>query len=144
MRSCIFCRAWRLSRDEKSLVLERTRDSFSLLNLYPYNTGHVMIVPRRHVKDFDRLSAPEREGLLNLFTKTKKRVEKVLKPHGFNAGINFERASGAGVAGHLHIHLVPRWVGDTNFMPILAETKVISESLRTVYRRLQGRAGTKR
>jgi len=95
-----------------------------------------MIVPKRHVRDLHQLSPFEREDLINLFIATKGLCDKVLKPQGFNSGINFGRAAGAGLEAHLHIHLVPRWKGDTNFMPVLNGTKVISESLKALYGRL--------
>lgn len=95
-----------------------------------------MVVPKRHVKDLHMLSLSEREDLINLFIATKKLCQKVLRPGGFNCGINFGRAAGAGLESHLHIHLVPRWIGDTNFMPILSGTKVVSQSLRSLYQRL--------
>ena len=136
MRGCFFCQYLRQKKDRRHLILKRTRHSFSILNLYPYNNGHTMIVPRRHVDDLDKLTQEEREDLINLFIEMKKLCQKVLKAHGFNAGINFGRAAGAGVEGHLHFHLVPRWRGDTNFMPIFSETKVISQSLESLYRHL--------
>ncbi len=137
MQGCFFCKYVRQKKkDRKNFIIERTPHSFSILNLYPYNNGHTMIVPKRHVKDLGELTRNEREDLLDLFIATKKLCTKVLKPHGFNAGINFGRVAGAGIEDHLHLHLVPRWSGDTNFMPIFSDTKVISESLKAFYRRL--------
>lgn len=142
-RGCLFCRVLRERRDRVHFVLERSKRSFVLLNLYPYNNGHVMVVPNRHVRDFDRLTPFEREDLLSLFVRVKKRLEKLLRPAGFNAGINFGRAAGAGITGHLHLHLVPRWTGDTNFMPVLADTKLISESLEAVYTKYRSLAAVR-
>lgn len=93
----------------------------------------MMIAPKRHVKDLDELSRVEREDLIDLFVTSKRLCQNVLKPQGFNSGINFGRAAGAGLEDHLHIHLVPRWSGDTNFMPLLSGTKVISQSLKALY-----------
>jgi len=133
-RGCFLCRAVRGKNDRKHFVVERSKHSFSILNLYPYNNGHLMIVPNRHVSDLEKLNAKEREDLLDLLVRTKRLCQKALCPDGFNAGINFGKAAGAGLADHIHIHLVPRWRGDTNFMPVVSETKVISQSLEDLYR----------
>jgi ATP adenylyltransferase len=134
IRKCIFCAALR-SRKGNYIVYQSTY-SFSMLNLFPYNNGHVMISPRRHVREFAQLKDEE---LLDLFTTleyTKKLLDKVLKPHGYNIGINMSFTAGAGIPGHLHVHLVPRWRGDTNFMPVVYNTKVVSQSLDELHRRL--------
>lgn len=132
-QGCFLCRYRRDRQDSKHFVVQRTSHSLSLLNLYPYNNGHILIAPKRHVKDLDELSRVEREDLINLFVTSKRLCQKVLKPQGFNSGINFGRAAGAGLEDHLHIHLVPRWSGDTNFMPLVSGTKVISQSLKALY-----------
>lgn len=136
-RGCFLCRYLREKNDRRNFVIQRTEYSFSLLNLYPYNNGHLMIAPKRHVGDLADLKTHERGDLIDLFIVTKRLCERILKPHGFNAGINFGRAAGAGLEGHLHVHLVPRWHADTNFMPVCAETKVISDSLKGLYRRFE-------
>ena len=100
-----------------------------MLNLYPYNNGHVMVAPYRHVKSFEDLTGHETADLMKLVAKTKVTIDKKLKPDGYNIGVNLGKIGGAGFAGHLHIHIVPRWTGDTNFMPICADVKVVSESL---------------
>ncbi len=125
-RKCIFC-------DPKDYVLEKTRYSFSMLNIYPYNNGHVMVAPFRHVKSLEYLKAEELKDLMDLVVKTKKVLDKKLKPHGYNIGLNIGKMAGAGFAGHIHVHIVPRWTGDTNFMPASCGTKVISESLDVMY-----------
>lgn len=126
-QKCIFCKP-------KDYVLEKTRYSFSMLNIYPYNNGHVMVAPKRHVKSLEYLRAEELKDLMDLVVKTKKTLDKKLKPHGYNIGLNIGKIAGAGFAGHIHIHVVPRWTGDTNFMPATSGTKVISESLDVMYK----------
>jgi ATP adenylyltransferase len=126
-KKCIFCKP-------KEHVLDRTKHSFSMLNIYPYNNGHVMVAPKRHVNSISRLTQDEICDLMNLVVKTKNRLEKTLKPHGFNIGLNEGRAGGAGYAGHLHIHVVPRWFGDMNFMPVIAGAKVVPDSLDAMYK----------
>jgi len=126
--------------DKKNYVVVRTKYSFSVLNIYPYNNGHLLIVPNRHVSDFTKLTKDERDDLLDLLSSMKILMDKTLKPGGYNIGINLGKIAGAGFPGHLHIHLVPRWRGDVNFMPVIAETKVISQSLQTLFHRLQNAA----
>lgn len=143
-KGCFLCDCAKARDGRKKHVVQRTPHSFSVLNIYPYNNGHLMVVPRRHVRDLAELSGEEKLDLLELFSATKALLEKVLKPHGFNAGINFGRAGGAGLEGHLHIHIVPRWVGDTNFMPVTGNTKVISQSLAALYAHLVSAASRRR
>lgn len=141
-RRCIFCAAKRRAgNDRKRLVVARGRHAFALLNLYPYNNGHTMVSPYRHVGDLERLRPEEWAEMLTLSQRLTARLRRALRPHGFNVGMNLGHAAGAGVPGHLHLHLVPRWNGDTNFMPVLGSTKVVSQSLEAVYRALtKGRA----
>ncbi|MBI4395232.1 MAG: HIT domain-containing protein [Candidatus Omnitrophica bacterium] len=136
-RTCFICRIKKSSQDSKLFVLKRSRNSFAVLNRFPYNNGHVMVIPNRHVGTLEKLSQSELIDLVHLTTWMMSRLQKVMKPRGMNLGINFGRIGGAGVPGHLHIHVVPRWSGDTNFMPVIGNTKVISESLQSVYRRLK-------
>lgn len=107
-----------------------------MLNIFPYNNGHMMVSPLRHVKDLSALKAAETLDLFKTLSETKALLNKILKPDGYNIGINISRSAGAGIPGHLHIHIVPRWNGDTNFMPLVAGTKVISQSLDELYRQL--------
>lgn len=138
LRGCIFCRAHRSSikKDGANLLLYRSTHSFILLNRYPYNNGHLMIAPNRHVNTLEKLAAKERLNLLELLDLALQLLRKAFHPEGFNLGLNLGRTGGAGVPGHVHLHVVPRWKGDTNFMPIIARTKVISDSLQEVYRSL--------
>lgn len=133
-KTCIFCAAVR-QKDSRQVVI-RSRHAFSLLNIYPYNNGHMMICPLRHTRDFDSLTLPEVTDLFQVLKRTKKLLDRHLHPHGYNIGINLGEAAGAGITNHLHIHLVPRWRGDTNFMPTTASTRVISQSLKELYQRL--------
>lgn len=128
--ACIFCAA--LQSDDAELgshVLHQGTEAFVILNAYPYNTGHLMIAPNRHVADLDDLEAGERTALMDLTSSATSIIRKAMSPHGFNIGMNLGRVAGAGVPGHLHVHVVPRWGGDTNFMPIVGNTKVLPEMI---------------
>jgi len=138
-RKCLFCLAGKKQKSDKNnLVLKRTKHSFSILNRYPYNNAHIMIAPYRHVKSLELLRDEELLDIVKLLNYTKKKIEKLLKPEGFNIGVNLGRIAGAGIPGHVHIHIVPRWGGDTNFMPAIANTKVISASLKESYKLFKG------
>ena len=126
---CIFCAALEGKDDELTHVLHREDAAFVLLNAFPYNTGHVMVAPARHVGDLSELSAEERGGLMELTSSTIDVVRDAMSPDGFNVGINLGRVAGAGIPGHVHVHVVPRWGGDTNFMPVTGQTKVLPEML---------------
>jgi ATP adenylyltransferase len=134
---CIFCLAKKAKDTKKRYILERSEHSFSMLNLYPYNNGHVMVAPYRHVKSLELLSDEELLDMIKLINRTKVTLDKRLKPHGFNIGFNIGKTAGAGFAGHVHAHIVPRWNGDTNYMPVTTGTKVISESLDSLYELLR-------
>jgi len=133
---CIFCAAARSRADRAAWVVHRGRRVFCLLNRYPYNNGHLMISPYRHVGALARLTRAEQAELLETASQMMARLQRALQPHGFNLGINLGRIAGAGIPGHLHLHVVPRWHGDTNFMPIIGQTKIISQSLQALYERL--------
>ncbi len=135
-KGCVFCRAAKSQSDKKNYVVLRSNLSISILNLFPYNSGHLMVSPRRHINDVNKLSEKEIVDLFRLINKTKNILDRVLKPEGYNIGINIGKVSGAGIAGHLHIHIVPRWKADTNFMPVVFNTKVVSQSLKELYKSL--------
>ena len=135
-KGCIFCRMIRQKKDQANFIFVRSKHSFAVLNIYPYNNGHTLIVPNRHVKNLDRLTKAEREDLMDLLIYSQKILNQAITPAGYNIGINLGRVGGAGIPGHLHIHVVPRWRGDVNFMPVTAETKVISQSLRELFKKL--------
>lgn len=134
-RGCFFCQDRRSSpkKDRKNLLLYRSRYNFLLLNRYPYTNGHLMLAPNRHVPSLEHLEDQERLDLLRLLDTALKLLRKALHSQGFNVGLNLGRVGGAGIPGHVHLHVVPRWEGDTNFMPILTGTKVISDSLDSTY-----------
>ncbi|MCX5703500.1 MAG: HIT domain-containing protein, partial [Candidatus Omnitrophica bacterium] len=115
----------------------KTRHSIAMLNIFPYNNGHIMVSPKRHTAELTQLTGQEALDIFGAIIKAKKILDKILKPQGYNIGMNISRCAGAGIVGHLHIHIVPRWEGDTNFMPVLHQTKVISESLDELYKRLK-------
>ncbi|MEW6686655.1 MAG: HIT domain-containing protein [Candidatus Edwardsbacteria bacterium] len=135
-KGCILCSKPAEKNDKKNFVLFRGKKCFVMMNIFPYNNGHLMIAPYRHIANLEEMSAEEKLELMDVLSFSIKILNKVIKPEGFNAGINFGRVSGAGIEDHLHLHLVPRWSGDTNFMPIIANTKVVSEGLEETYKRL--------
>ncbi len=134
---CIFCEKPKRDRDAEELILDRGKRCFALLNLYPYNPGHAMVAPYRHVGELESLEAEEWEELHRLSSRLIKAMKDNFNPEGFNVGINIGKAAGAGYDAHLHLHLVPRWVGDTNFMPVLGETKVLPETLDQTYSKIR-------
>ena len=134
---CILCRLQTSSNDTQNYVLKRTPFSFAVLNLYPYNNGHLMIVPKRHTSSLGALTPAERLDFFALWDEMTRVLHKELKPHGFNIGMNLGRVAGAGIPQHLHLHIVPRWTGDSNFMTPIAGMRVISESLDSAYESLR-------
>lgn len=142
---CIFCAlpaaqaapGERASVDRQNLILGRTARTFAILNRFPYNNGHLMVVPRRHVSDLDALDEADLCELDAMLRVAHRLVRRSYKPHGTNLGMNLGRPAGAGIADHLHWHVVPRWEGDTNFMPVLDGTKVMVEHLHACWDRLR-------
>ena len=134
---CIFCDLPALGDDRKALILHRGQGAFIIMNAYPYSSGHLMVVPFRHVARLDELTGEERSEIMELVALAERVLTRALKPEGFNVGFNLGKAGGAGVDSHLHCHVVPRWVGDTNFMPVLGETRVINESLEATYDKIK-------
>lgn len=135
--ACIFCEKLNSAGDEANYLLWRGERVFVLLNLYPYNNGHLLVAPKRHVGDIADLTAEE---ILELGETTRQMtglLRKAFRPDGFNIGVNLGTIAGAGVPGHFHVHIVPRWAGDTNFMPVLGDVRVISEALEETYRKLK-------
>jgi len=133
---CLFC-ALPAGADEDALVLERTGTTFTVMNAFPYTSGHVMVAPLRHEPSFVGLGDDEATGLIRAVRRAVAVVEEVYRPDGLNVGANLGRAAGAGVPGHLHVHVVPRWEGDTNFMTAVAETRVLPETLGAGWARLR-------
>ncbi|MFZ1978431.1 MAG: HIT domain-containing protein [Bacteroidota bacterium] len=127
-RICLFCKMKREKKeDEKHLVVWRGKHCFVVMNKYPYNSGHVLIVPYKHASDFLDLSPEEHKEIMKTASRCIKILRALSKPDGFNFGANLGRAAGAGVDKHIHFHVVPRWNGDMNFMPVLADVKIVSE-----------------
>jgi len=135
--ACFLCAARDAQDDRKALVFARRPLAFAVLNRFPYNNGHTLIVPSAHKGQMEDLTDEEMVETLRLARDVMALFRQVLRPDGFNLGLNFGRVAGAGLPEHLHLHLVPRWNGDTNFMPVLADTKVIPQSLQDLYDRLQ-------
>jgi len=135
---CLFCRLLaEPAKDEENYVLARPEGALVLLNKFPYNSGHLMIAPVRHTGELRDLSADEIGALMSALQRMLGAIQQVMTPDGFNLGANLGRTAGAGIPDHLHFHLVPRWNGDTNFMPVLAETKVINEHLSATAQKLR-------
>jgi ATP adenylyltransferase len=141
---CLFCAAAKEKNDSRNLILLRRPFCFVMMNLYPYNSGHVLIVPYTHTSQFNRLSAKEYADIMAASALVMEAIEKTMKPQGFNFGANLGRAAGAGIERHVHFHVVPRWNGDTNFMPTLADTKLVSESMQATYRKVKKILSSKR
>ena len=136
-KSCIFCRAARASDDAKARVLFRGRQAFVLLNKYPYQPGHLMIAPCAHTADYENAPRALTAEMDALLRRSLRVLQTAYAPHGFNTGMNLGRSAGAGVVGHFHVHVVPRWVGDSNFMPIVGGTRVVIEDLDATWNRLR-------
>lgn len=134
--SCIFCNP-DTHKDVRELIVHRGKTAYVVMNRYPYNSGHLLVIPFRHVAELHDLKRAERIEIMDLVALSGQVLADVKKPAGLNIGMNLGRAAGAGVLGHLHVHLVPRWIGDTNFMPSLFETRIISVDLRAIHRKLK-------
>ncbi|HZA50607.1 MAG TPA: HIT domain-containing protein [Myxococcaceae bacterium] len=137
---CIFClfpAETGAEADRRNLIVARSERSFVILNRYPYNNGHLMVVPRRHTGDFASISSAEAADLNALMQRSTAVLNRAYRPEGMNLGMNLGKSAGAGIADHLHWHVVPRWVGDTNFMPVLADTKVMIEHLSSTFDTLE-------
>lgn len=134
---CIFCDALDHAEHEKAYILHRGGAIFVMLNAFPYNTGHLMVAPLRHAGELNGLASDERTELMEMTFQSTEIVREAMKAEGFNVGLNLGAAGGAGIPGHLHMHVVPRWAGDTNFMPVVGNTKVLPEMLADTYRKLR-------
>lgn len=133
---CIFCDAVEKKNDAETLIVHRGERAFIILNRFPYTSGHVMIVPYAHVAELNLCDAQTLEEVMRLAQRVEVAFRRDYKPDGMNLGMNLGRAAGAGVAGHLHLHMLPRWIGDSNFMTVTGETRVHPEALKTTYERL--------
>jgi ATP adenylyltransferase len=133
---CLFCTIAKKQRDRENLILLRGSYMYIVMNRYPYNNGHLMVVPYVHTSDFRGLGKDALTEMMELTKLSTERISDVMRPEGFNTGLNIGRAAGAGIDEHLHMHIVPRWVGDSSFMALAEETRVIPEHLRETYDKL--------
>lgn len=136
-KGCIFCKRQKMKDSIKNLIVHRGEKTFVILNKYPYNSGHTLIVPYRHTGQLEKLTAEESMEFFEMTRLTVSVIKKVMKPDSMNLGMNLGRSAGAGIPGHVHMHVVPRWSGDTNFMPVIGKTEVISVPLEPIYEQLR-------
>ena len=136
--SCVFCEAITAGNP---LVLKKGQGCFAIMNRFPYTAGHCMVVPDRHVGDLSELTPEEVSSIMSLVRDLMTAIRATMRPEGFNVGCNIGKVSGAGIADHFHMHVVPRWNGDTNFMPVISDTRVISEAWRATYEKLKSALG---
>lgn len=135
-KGCIFCLKPRRKNDRENMILHRGRKTFVMMNLYPYSNGHLLVSPYRHLGSLEKLDPSTLLEMMTTVQMAMRALRRVFKPDAFNMGVNQGREAGAGIAAHIHFHIVPRWNGDTNFMPVLAETRVIPENLKSTYETL--------
>ncbi len=138
-KGCILCDKPKEDNDTENYILYRGKKNFVILNSYPYNPGHLMVAPYRHLDSPEKLSEEELREHYEMVIKSLGVLREVFKPGGFNIGMNLGRVAGAGIADHIHTHVVPRWGGDTNFMPVLADVRVLPEALADSYQKLKGK-----
>lgn len=138
---CFFCDAVKSARDEETLVVHRGKKVFVILNRYPYTSGHVMIVPYAHVAELNLCDAEALKEMMELAQKVEAAYRSTYRPDGMNLGMNLGKAAGAGVEGHLHLHMLPRWIGDSNFMTVTGETRVQPEELKTTFEKMRKALG---
>jgi ATP adenylyltransferase len=136
-KGCLFCRLPQEGEDRENLILKRTRYSYVMLNRYPYSSGHLLVLPLKHAADLNELEQESYLDLMLLLKESIGHLQTAMQPAGINAGINMGEAAGAGIAAHLHFHIVPRWPGDHNFMPVIADTMVIPQHLDSAYEMLK-------
>ncbi|MBS3741390.1 MAG: HIT domain-containing protein [Candidatus Cloacimonetes bacterium] len=136
-KKCVFCVKQEDTNDAKHFILRRGEYSYVIMNLYPYNSAHLLVVPYKHVSTLQELPDEELTEMMQLVKLSEKVLTKVYKPDGFNIGMNIGEAAGAGIAEHLHVHIVPRWKGDTNFFTTINGTRVIPEDMKIAYKKLK-------
>lgn len=137
-KGCIFCNALAQTEDDDNLIIKRGDLAFVILNLYPYTSGHIMVAPNAHQSSLEYIGREARAEMMELVSQAIVIIKGIYKPHAFNVGANIGEAAGAGEPGHVHMHIVPRWTGDTNFMGTLGETRVLPEALKDTYKRIKG------
>jgi ATP adenylyltransferase len=136
---CIFCLLAQSTEDESNYIVHRAAYNYVVLNIYPYTAGHLLIIPYEHRSELDTLPKPASDEMMDLTKHSQRVLGESYKPDGFNIGINLGKAAGAGVAGHVHLHIMPRWAGDANFMTTIGETRLLNEDLSTTYSKLKGK-----
>jgi ATP adenylyltransferase len=134
---CVFCAQPKASDDRKTLIVHRGRHCYIILNAFPYTSGHVMIVPYQHLDSLALLASEAAQEMMALAQKMERVLRQVYRPDGLNLGMNIGKAAGAGIAGHIHMHMLPRWVADANFVTVIGETRVLPEALETTWERLK-------
>ena len=138
---CVFCGILEASKnadaDRENLIVHRGKECFVILNSYPYNSGHLMVIPYEHLDELAKLSASGAQEMINLCQKAETALRTVYRPDGVNLGMNIGKAAGAGVAGHIHMHMLPRWIADSNFMTVVGETRVLPETLDVTWERVK-------
>ena len=136
-QGCVFCRILQTQKDDENYIIYRGELNFVILNLFPYTSGHLMIVPYEHAASLASIGEATTTEMMNLAKRTQVALESEYRPDGFNIGMNLGRSAGAGVADHIHLHVVPRWVGDANFVSIVGETRVLPEDMSVTYKKLK-------
>lgn len=139
---CVFCQQARREDDAKALIVHRGQYCFVILNAFPYTSGHVMIAPYEHTDQLQNLSPPAAQEMMTLTQRLEGILRELYKPDGLNLGMNLGKAAGAGIAGHIHMHILPRWIADANFVSIIGETRVIPENLETTFQRIKNKFST--
>ena len=137
MTECIFCQALQTKKDSEVFILHRAKHNFIILNRYPYTPGHLMIAPYEHLDSIEKAEKSVTDEMADLLKKSLSVLRQTYRPHGFNTGMNIGHSAGAGVADHYHLHVIPRWTGDANFMPLIGKTKVVIEDIETTYKKLK-------
>ena len=141
LSGCVFCDLPKLGDDAKAGIVYRGEYCFVILNLYPYTSGHVMVVPYSHLDELQKLASPAAAEMIELSKKMEATLRALYKPDGINLGMNIGKAAGAGIAGHIHMHVLPRWVADANFISVVGETRILPEALEVTYQRIKAALG---
>jgi ATP adenylyltransferase len=136
---CLFCEVLKAQNDEQTLIVHRAQYCFVMLNAFPYTSGHAMVAPYEHLDQLQKLSGPAAAEMIALTQRLEGIMRELYRPDGLNLGMNLGKAAGAGVAGHIHMHILPRWFGDVNFMSSVGETRILPEDLPTTYRKLRSK-----
>jgi ATP adenylyltransferase len=136
-KGCFLCRSFASARDRDNLILQRGKTCVVLMNRYPYTSGHLMVAPGRHVATLEEMRPPELAEMMQLTQAAIRALKKIARPHGFNIGVNIGEAAGAGLKDHIHLHIVPRWTGDTNFVTVMADVRILPQALQELWKELR-------